>query len=184
MASFSLTHPPRDPHIGPRQPGADYADLALSRWLDARIIAHDLNECRQHARGLSVRIENGRTWMRSHDVRHPRFQHNKRRLMRLEWTLTEQAIRYRALQINGWSACCTTYAMLQHLTPLEREAWWREYGNDAGGYQKPLDVWRAAGFQAVPPSGWPPDREGWEWEGYSGWGLMPRQDEWLEEMQT
>lgn len=104
-----------------RHPDFDYLSYALRMRREIQAQRDLISEEIANARKLRSRIEKGRRWLCEQTESHPRYEHNRELLRRLEWcldcelwSLRDSRVRLMDLQIAFWSAYDT-------LSPIEQQ---------------------------------------------------------------
>lgn len=121
----------------PARTGVDYAEAALTHWLDAQLQAFTVLE-------LEARLERGRAWLDTHDEGHERYWEARDRYGRLYQD--SQHTRRRV-----WFHCCAVYAATRH---IDEAAWRARHADILPPITRPEVVWRAL-LPRLDPGAWP-----------------------------
>lgn len=96
-------------------PNGNAYDMAITAWLDARLLVTEYQEYMRRDRDLWGRILNGRVWMQQHNEQHPRYAHNRELLIHLEWDRElnrfQASDRLLAIRVNVWTVWCCSQSM-------------------------------------------------------------------------
>lgn len=164
--NFSLTNPEplasnngRDPNVFPPQPGINYGEVAVTRWLEAQHLALDLDDLDAEIAALRERLDNATVWFQRNGKEHPKYERHYQLRWELDNRMRALLIQYRHVASLCWTSCMYVYAALQH---IDRAAWVRENARGRFDGETPQGVWRALRPNDQPPGAWPPqESEAW-----------------------
>ncbi len=150
--SFSLTHPePSTAKQAPRSDSfqkRDYASEAITHWLDAKIVSHDLDEAMQQGVVLSERVRNGELWLRERGPSNPDYKRAQRQHDRLCRRQSDNLMEIKWLYVKLYLRVCNVHGCLNQVADPDK--WIRKHGG--GGFQNDvISIWHALQPERKPP---------------------------------
>ena len=154
MSDFSLTHPAP---TAPRRNGNSdhWAGEAITRWLDAQLVSHDLDAACAAGAEIGKRLLNGDLWLKRHGDDHPKAGAARRMHTRLVEAQRESVIRQRHLYVKTWLEACALHGALNQVD--DAEAWLAKHAPGVPD-NTPRAIWhalqpeRSPPFQTYPPT--------------------------------
>lgn len=162
--SFSLTHPdpPKVQALG-MQPSRyygtydprDYANEALTNWLDAQLASHDLDDALAESSTVGQRLIDGDHWVREHGPSNPDWERAQRLHVKLHNRQKELLgiIKFRYVRL--WLRCCAVFGCLNLID--DPDGWIATHApgrftNDPKAIWHALQPERTPPFQSFPPN--------------------------------
>lgn len=183
--SFSLTHPEPSKPAPPRgmfQP-RNYAEDALTHWLDAQIISHDLDTAIADAETVGNRIVKGDLWLKERGPSNPDYERAKRQLRRLETRQAKLLFEVKGLYVRLYLACCAVYGSCALLD--DPQAWVDEYAGGQWVHSNHRAVWNALQPDRRPPfTHYPPPDHAWHIDPFTTFGSLERWMQRNEELEA
>lgn len=103
-----------------RHPGVDYLEFAQRMRTEIDTQRQLIAKEQRSVKRLRGRVHNGRRWIAAHDNTHPRYEHNRELLGRLEWSLDCEQWAVRDAHTRLLDLLTAFWGAYDTLSPMER----------------------------------------------------------------